>query len=129
TPTTTTAGGQLSEAFTANTHAGAYTVTAAASGVGTPASFSLTNLATTANHLAFGQQPTTTTATAAINPAVVVDVVDQFGNVAASSAPVTVSANGPAAFTAASTVSTPAVAGVATFNNLHLNTDGSYTIT
>jgi streptogramin lyase len=40
---TTDANGQLSEAFTANTAAGAYAVTASVAGVLTPASFSLTN--------------------------------------------------------------------------------------
>src|SRR5439155_480412 len=42
---TTNGSGQLSEAFTANTHAGAYTVTATFTGAPTPASFSLTNTA------------------------------------------------------------------------------------
>ena len=41
----TNASGQLSEAFTANTVAGAYTVTATASGAAGAASFSLTNVA------------------------------------------------------------------------------------
>ena len=41
----TNASGQASEVFTANTTAASYTVTAAVSGVGAPASFSLTNTA------------------------------------------------------------------------------------
>ena len=39
----TDANGQVSEPFTANTRSGSYTVSASATGVGTPASFSLTN--------------------------------------------------------------------------------------
>src|SRR5207248_2324827 len=42
---TTDVNGQVSEAITADTHAGAFTVSAAASGVVTPTSFSLTNTA------------------------------------------------------------------------------------
>ena len=44
---TTNSSGQLSEAITANSQAGSYSVTASTSGVSTPAAFSLTNTATT----------------------------------------------------------------------------------
>ena len=49
---TTDATGQISETFTANTVAGAYSVTASAAGVSTPASFSLTNKAGAAANVA-----------------------------------------------------------------------------
>src|SRR5207247_592424 len=55
-------------------------------------------------------------------------IVDQFNNLTSSTANVTVAASGPGAFTAASTTTVAAVAGTATFSNLHLNTAGSYTI-
>ena len=89
----------------------------------------LTVSASVPQHLAFGQQPANTTATAAISPGVTVAILDQYGNLTTSTAPVSVTANGPAAFTGSSTISLPASAGIATFNNLHLNTDGTYTIT
>src|SRR5262249_10101745 len=84
--------------------------------------------AAAADHLAFLQQPTSTTAGAAISPAVTVQVLDQFNNLTGSTANVTVAATGPGAFTAASTTTVAAVAGGATFSNLHLNVTGSYTI-
>src|SRR5206468_2277797 len=74
------------------------------------------------------QQPTNTTAGAAISPAVTVQILDQFNNLTTSTAAVTLSATGPRAFSAASTTTVSAVSGVATFSNLHLNTAGSYTI-
>ena len=98
------------------------------SGISAATSGNIVVSPSTPDHLLFGQQPTTTTATAALNPAVTVDIVDQFGNLTNSSAQVSVSAVGPGGFSAGSTTSVPAVAGVATFNNLHLNTDGAYTI-
>ena len=42
---TTNASGQLSESFTANSHPGSYTISAAAAGLSTPASFSMSNTA------------------------------------------------------------------------------------
>src|SRR5262249_47759483 len=77
---------------------------------------------------AFLQQPTNTTAGAAITPAVTVQLLDQFNNLTGSTATVTLVANGPGPFTGGSTTSVAAVNGVATFNNLHLNTAGTYTL-
>src|SRR5262249_38423311 len=83
------------------------------------------------DHLVFSVQPGTTTAGAAINPAVKVQVVDHFGNLVASdnSDQVTVSiAGGPGSFTAGSTTTMTVSGGVATFSNLVLNTAGLYTL-
>ena len=84
-----------------------------------------------ASKLAFVQQPTATTAGSAIAPAVTVQVQDPYGNaVADSGATVAMTVStGPGAFTGGSTTSaTTNAAGLATFNNLVLNTSGSYTI-
>jgi hypothetical protein len=77
------------------------------------------------------QTPASGTAGSALSPAVVVAVEDQFGDVVATdSSTVTLSiATGPGAFTATSTVSVSAVNGIATFDNLVLNTSGNYTVT
>ena len=81
-----------------------------------------------ANKLAFAQQPTTTTAGTAISPAVTVQVQDQFGNaVADSGATVNMTVStGPGPFTGTSTTSAATNgSGLATFNNLVLNTAGN----
>ena len=70
--------------------AGSYTLSAASTGLTGATSNAFTVNATTADHLAFGQQPTNTTAGAAITPAVTVQVVDQFNNLTASTATVPV---------------------------------------
>ncbi len=84
--------------------------------------------AAAADHLVFLQQPTNTAAGAAIAPAVSVLVVDAYNNPVASTTAVTVAASGPGSFTAASTTTMPAVAGTATFSNLHLGAAGGYTL-
>src|SRR5207248_420138 len=84
-----------------------------------------------ANHLAFGVPPSTTTAGAAIRPAVTVKVFDQFGNFVNndSSDKVTLSvASGPGSFASGSTTTVTVSGGVATFSNLVLTTAGSYTL-
>src|SRR5262249_22490915 len=102
--------------------AGTYTIGASSSGLTGATSNSFVVSADAADHLSFGQQPTTTTAAAAINPALTIQILDQFGNLTSSSATVSVAANGPGAFTGGSTTSAAASGGVATFSNLHLNT-------
>ena len=77
------------------------------------------------------QQPGTTTAGNAINPAVTVQAQDSFGNaVADNGVTVTMSINsGPGTFTGTSTLTaTTNAAGLATFSNLVLDTSGGYTI-
>jgi hypothetical protein len=83
-----------------------------------------------ANNLRFSVQPTNTTAGIAIPP-VKVQVVDRFGNLiqADNSTQVTLSiAGGPSGFTPGSTTTVTAVAGIATFNNLVLDTAGNYSL-
>ena len=78
---TTNTSGQVSEAFTANTVAGSYSVTASTSGANTPASFSLTNAASTAASIAAtsgsGQS---VTVTSALTSSLTATVDDQYGN-------------------------------------------------
>ena len=77
----TNSSGQLSESFTANTIAGNYVVTASTSGVGAPASFSLSNTPGAANSISVtsgaGQSTTVNTAFAS---ALIATVTDQYGN-------------------------------------------------
>ena len=83
------------------------------------------------NQLVFGQQPTTTGAGVAINPAVTVMIEDQFGNLVTTdnADQVTIGiAGGPGSFTVGSTLIMTASGGVATFGNLVLDTAGSYTL-
>jgi hypothetical protein len=84
-----------------------------------------------ASQLVYQQAPTTGTAGQALSPAVQVAVEDTFGNVVTSdTSTVTIAvASGPGGFTGGSTTSIKAVSGVATFNNLVLDTSGNYTLT
>jgi hypothetical protein len=85
--------------------------------------------ATSPSQLAFTQQPSDSAAGTAIAPAVVVAAEDQFGNVVASDTSVATIAimTGPGAFDS-STTQVNVVNGVATFDNLILDTAGSYTL-
>jgi hypothetical protein len=82
-----------------------------------------------ADYLVIEHQPADTTAGQVI-PAVTVEVVDKFGNqVTSDHSAVTVAvASGPGPFTKASTLTVTASGGLATFNNLVLDTAGSYTL-
>src|SRR5262249_3088326 len=111
--------------------AGTKQLTATAAGLLPAVSNTFTiSASTTPSQLAFGVQPSTTTAGAAINPAVTVLVEDQFGNVITgdNATTVTVTSN-PGSFNGSSTTSMLDANGVATFNNLRIDTAGSYTIT
>ncbi|HXR96815.1 MAG TPA: choice-of-anchor D domain-containing protein [Terriglobales bacterium] len=78
---TTNGSGVASVAATANTVAGAYSITAAVSGIATPASFTLTNTAGTAAALtATGGTPQSSVAAAAFGTPLSVTVDDAFGN-------------------------------------------------
>ncbi len=85
-----------------------------------------------ASQLVFGQQPGTSIAGVAINPAVTVKIEDQFGNVETGDNASTLTMavlSGPAtSFATGSTTSATVNAGQATFNNLALNPTGSYTL-
>jgi hypothetical protein len=115
-------------AFTANTTAGSYTVSASVSGVATPASFSLTNKATMASKLAFIQQPGGAAAGSAFLTQPWVAVEDTYGNVIAtdtSSVTLTLNpapgANKPKLQNCASTNS----GGITTFSGCSINQAGN----
>jgi uncharacterized repeat protein (TIGR03803 family) len=81
-----------------------------------------------ANQVAFNQEPSDVGAGSANNPAITVDVEDQYGNVVTTdSSSVTLSINtGPGAIGGTDTVT--ASNGIATFNDIVLNTTGTYTL-
>src|SRR2546423_1778280 len=83
--------------------AGSYTIGATSGSLTGATSTSFTVSAAAADHLAFLQQPTNTTAGAAISPAVTVQILDQFNNLTGSTANVVVAANGPGAFSGSRT--------------------------
>jgi hypothetical protein len=91
---TTDASGVLAETFTANTTAGAYSVTASVSGVSPSATFSLTNDPGPANTLTPGVNTTPQTApiTTAFAVALSVTVTDSSGNTIADGTQVTFAA-------------------------------------
>jgi hypothetical protein len=109
-----------------------YTLTATAAGLtdGTSSTFDIVPGAAT--HLGFAQQPTNTTAGAAIAPAVTVRALDAQGNVATAFAgPVAVAIGTNAGSgTLSGTASVAAVNGVATFSDLSIDKSGTgYTLT
>src|SRR5262249_19014051 len=84
-----------------------------------------------ADHLVFGVQPTSTPAGVAISPAVTVQVLDRYGNLATtdSSDKGTLSgAGGAGGVSTASTTAATVNGGIATFSNLVLTSPGSYTL-
>ncbi len=85
-----------------------------------------------ADHLAFVQQPTNTTAgpTNPISPAVTVEILDQFNNVLAgdNSDQVTVAVNSGPSSNLNGTLTATVNHGVASFSTLSLNTAGTYTL-
>jgi hypothetical protein len=91
---------------------------------GTSASFTITTLPP--DHLAFGVQPTNTTAGQAINPAVTVRVLDHLGNlVTTDTSNVTVAiGTNPGGGTLSGTLTVPASGGIATFSTLSINLVG-----
>jgi hypothetical protein len=120
--------------YYADNKAGSPTITASATVNGTLVSGTtngFTMAAGTASKVAFVQQPSTTTAGNAINPAPTVQVEDTFGNpVADSGATVTISPNGFAFTGGSATSALTNAGGLATFNNLVTNAAGSnYSLT
>src|SRR5205807_1063690 len=107
-----------------------YTLTATGAGSTTSAAFNIT--AGTATQLVFSVQPSTTTAGAAITPAVQVTAQDASGNTATGfTGNVTVAiGTNPGSGTLAGTATVAAIAGVATFANLSIDKTGTgYTLT
>ncbi len=133
TATVTVSGGGATFSSLIIDTAGSYTLSEVATGgLSGPnsSSFNVSTL-TTPVHLAFSAQPTDTLAGTRIVPAVQVEVLDQYGNLITSdnSDQVTVSvASGPGGFASGSTTTVTVNGGVATFNNLLLDTAGSYTL-
>ncbi|MBS0261305.1 MAG: hypothetical protein JSS02_05060 [Planctomycetes bacterium] len=108
--------------------AGNYTLTASDGALTTAKSTSLTITPAAASQTLFQSIPATGTAGVALSPAVKVAIADAFGNVVTSNtSTVTISlSSGPGSFAAGSTLSVAAVAGVASFSTLKLNTAGAY---
>ncbi len=111
------------------TKTGRYTISATSPGLTTATSPSFTVSAAVASLLKIKAQPTTGKAGTLLGK-ILVQVQDSFGNlVTTSTAAVTVAATGPGTFKTGGTTTVNAVAGVASFANLELDTAGSYTIT
>src|SRR5439155_188256 len=108
-----------------------YTLTAAATGLTTPTSAVFNVSAGGATHLVFAVQPSTTTAGAAVAPAVQVAAQDAQGNTATpftGSIGLAIVSN-PGGGTLAGTTSVAAVSGVATFANVSIDKVGTgYTL-
>jgi adhesin/invasin len=119
-----------SPAIIANSQAGAFRVSATTSGAASPALFSLTNLAATANRLAFIQQPTDALTGATITPPVTVQLQDAFGNaVHTAGIAVSLQANpvAPQARQLSGTATQNTDAnGLATFADLSITQPGAY---
>jgi len=107
-----------------------YTLTASSTGL-TGATSSAFNISVgPAAKVAFGQQPTATTAGTAISPAVTVQVQDLGGNVVTTdSSNVTIAINGGGVLSGASTTTVAASSGVASFSNLVPTKSGTFTLT
>ena len=119
TATTNAQGIAVAPTFTANTKAGAFNVIASTATF--TVNFDLTNDADVATKLAILQQPTTTAAGVAINPAVRVGLTDQFDNLTNSTAQVTVAlGSNPSSDTLQGTLTVNAAGGVAVFSDLKL---------
>lgn len=102
-----------------------YTLAATSSGLAPDASPSFTVVAASAATLAFTQGPAGAVAGAPLAPAPIVQVRDAYGNLVASSAPVTVWIQlGPSGATLSGTLTRVAVEGVATFDDLSVDKAG-----
>ncbi len=130
TTTVTVSGGVATFSSLILTTAGSYTLAeSGTAGLSGPNSGSFTVTASTPNHLGFTVQPSSTAAGAAVNPAVQVSVLDQYGNFAPgdNGDQVTLSiAAGPGGFASGSTTTETVSGGIATFSNLILDTVGAY---
>ena len=109
--------------------AGSYTLAASDGSLTPTTSSSFTVSAASASKVVYGVQPSNVTAGVADSPSITVDVEDQFGNIVTTdSSSVTLAvASGPGSLSG--TVTMAASSGIATFNNVKLNTAGSYTLT
>ncbi len=119
----TDSNGVASVTATANAISGAYPVTASVAGVTTPALFNLTNLAGSAQTIAFVQQPTDTQAGRSIRPVVTVSLGDANNNPIVNAA-ITLSVSGGKAVTGA--MANTDATGIATFSGLSIQQAGTY---
>ena len=132
TATTNAMGLATSPGMTANEQTGIFSVTAAAAGIQSTASFPLRNIAATASKLTFVQQPTDTAAGAPITPAVSVQLQDRLGNnVSTPGVSVTLQAN-PIASRASGFVANPTQStdanGLATFTGIVFAQSSQFTL-
>ncbi|TMB90902.1 MAG: hypothetical protein E6J45_07880 [Chloroflexi bacterium] len=110
--------------------AGSYTLRATDGSLTSATSSAFNITVGAAAKLAFSQQPTSTTAGAAISPAVTVQIQDSGGNLTASTASVTIAIGTNAGGgTLSGTLTVAASGGVATFSDLSINKSGTgYTL-
>ena len=120
----TDAQGHAAPVITANSTAGAFSVTASSTALSGTASFALTNLPVGSSLLAFVQQPADTSAGATISP-VVVGLTDGGGNPVAN-ASVTLSLSGSTAMLGGALTAITGANGQATFGDLSITAAGSY---
>lgn len=120
-------------AATANGTPGTFQVTATTPGALQAATFTLTNVAGTADQLVFIQQPTDTLAGQAITPAVTVQLRDSSGNAVAMAGVAVAIQVSPLVtrFRAAKGTleAKTDAAGLATFSNISIDQPGAYTLT
>jgi adhesin/invasin len=125
-PVITNSSGVASVTATANTKAGTYAVTASVTGVTPSATFNLTNLAGSVQTIAFVQQPSDTTAGSTISP-VKVKLTDSDGNPISASS-ISLMLQGGAGPLMGTLTQPTDMSGVATFNDLKINSPGMYTV-
>jgi uncharacterized repeat protein (TIGR03803 family) len=108
--------------------AGTYTLTASDGSLVTATTSSFTVVPAASSQLIFSAQPTNTVINTPIDPPVVLEVEDAFGNIVTTdTSDVTLAvASGPGNIGGTTTVA--AVAGVATFDNVTLDQTGLYTL-
>ncbi len=110
---------------------GTFTLQAISSGPSAMTTNGINVTAASASQLVFSTQPPDSVpAGEDISSAIVVNVYDQFGNLATSdnTDQVTISASGPGSFDGSSTTTVTVSGGVAIFVNLILDTTGTYTL-
>src|SRR5205807_1072701 len=108
-----------------------YTLTAKDGGLGVANSLGFNITPNSADHLAFGVQPTDAIAGNAISPSVTVQVLDTFGNLVTTDGSLVqvAIANNAGGGTLPGTLTRQASGGVATFNDLSIDKTGTgYTL-
>ncbi len=109
--------------------AGTYTLSATDGSLASATSDNFTVSAAGASQLVYGTQPSNVTAGVAASPSIVVNVEDQFGNIVTSDGSNVTLAVATGVGNASGTLTVSATNGVATFNDVKIDTAGSYTLT